>query len=407
MNKIKFLSLSLVALLMACFTACENKYEAEHPAELVGTWTCLTNGYVEALVIKADGSVLSTGYDGEDYWENVAGNIVIKNNVATMTFEDGDNFKGHFDLVPGVAFTIYAEDGNHLTFNLCEEDLADEVVGMWVCNDAPMEENDDMLIQTFNADGTTLITGMTLIGDILNHQSAYKVIGDLLFIIMPEGYELQCSCSRIQYNANGTTMGDVMTHYSFVVTEDFKVIKDTFTWLRIKQSLDLAGKTYNYHDVFVTNVDGVDKEINILGDSFNFAKMDGSELDIKLKSTLFKVEFPKADTIKYTCRHSSELEVSVEAPIAVEGNKLTIKMSEVYPSCKDVVLYTFQDADNSQMHMYMPTTSFINFFGNMQVTMMAQLGQLDLNDAAAVKAVYDNIDAAVNTINVSLVFKAK
>ena len=100
MKKIKFLTLSLLALLMACFTACENKYEAEHPAELVGTWTCLTNGYVEALVIKADGSALSTGYDGEDYWENVAGNIVIKNNVATMIFEDGDNFKGHFDLVP-------------------------------------------------------------------------------------------------------------------------------------------------------------------------------------------------------------------------------------------------------------------------------------------------------------------
>ena len=58
------------------------------------------------------------------------------------------------------------------------------------------------------------------------------------------------------------------------------------------------------------------------------------------------------------------------------------------------------------MHMYMPTSSFINFFGNMQVTMMEQLDQIDLNDAAAVKAIYDNIDAAVNTINVSLVMTA-
>jgi len=56
--------------------------------------------------------------------------------------------------------------------------------------------------------------------------------------------------------------------------------------------------------------------------------------------------------------------------------------------------------------MYMPTSSFINFFGNMQVTMMEQLDQIDLNDAAAVKAIYDNIDAAVNTINVSLVMTA-
>lgn len=54
----------------------------------------------------------------------------------------------------------------------------------------------------------------------------------------------------------------------------------------------------------------------------------------------------------------------------------------------------------------MPTSSFINFFGNMQVTMMEQLDQIDLNDAAAVKAIYDNIDAAVNTINVSLVMTA-
>ena len=43
----------------------------------------------------------------------------------------------------------------------------------------------------------------------------------------------------------------------------------------------------------------------------------------------------------------------------------------------------------------------------MKVKLMAAAGQLDLNDAVAVKAVYDNIDAAVNTINVSLVFKAK
>ena len=94
---------------------------------------------------------------------------------------------------------------------------------------------------------------------------------------------------------------------------------------------------------------------------------------------------------------------TVEAPIAVDGNKMTLKMSDVYPIAKDVDLYTFQDADCSQMHMYLPTYSFINFFGNMQVIMMAQQKQLDLKDTAAVKAVYDNIDAVVNTINVSFV----
>ena len=93
----------------------------------------------------------------------------------------------------------------------------------------------------------------------------------------------------------------------------------------------------------------------------------------------------------------------VEAPIAVDGNKMTIKISEEYPGLKDVDMYTFQDQDNTQMHMYMPTYSFINFFGNMQVIMMSQLDMIDTTDAAAVKAIYDSIDDAVETINVSFV----
>ena len=76
------------------------------------------------------------------------------------------------------------------------------------------------------------------------------------------------------------------------------------------------------------------------------------------------------------------------------------------PSCKDVDLYSFQDYDDCQLHMYMPTYAFINFFRNMQVTMMAQMGQLDLTDDAAVKAVYDSLSKAVETINVSFVMKA-
>ena len=155
--------MSLLALLMACFTACENnKYDVDHTAELVGTWTSLKPGYGEALVIKADGTVLSTGIENGEYWENVAGKLVIKGNVATMTFEDGDVFKGHLDVVPGVAFTIYEENGENWTFNLCEEDLADEVVGMWVCNDVTEgSQEGDMRIKLYNENGTVSLTGFT------------------------------------------------------------------------------------------------------------------------------------------------------------------------------------------------------------------------------------------------------
>ena len=55
------------------------------------------------------------------------------------------------------------------------------------------------------------------------------------------------------------------------------------------------------------------------------------------------------------------------------------------------------------MHMYMHSTGFVNFFGNMQVTIMEQMGLLDTTDAAAVKAVFQSIDEAVETINVSFV----
>ena len=50
----------------------------------------------------------------------------------------------------------------------------------------------------------------------------------------------------------------------------------------------------------------------------------------------------------------------------------------------------------------------MNIFCNMQVTLMEQMGLIDTSDAAAVKAVFDSIDEAIETVNVSLVMtKAK
>ena len=37
---------------------------------------------------------------------------------------------------------------------------------------------------------------------------------------------------------------------------------------------------------------------------------------------------------------------------------------------KDVKVYTFQDKDDTQMHMYMPTSSFEKFFANTSVHVM-------------------------------------
>ena len=407
MKIFKFMIVALVAMLglTACEKDCDHDFiDVDHSADLVGTWTCFTAGYAEALVISADGSALSTGVEEMEYWENVAGNIVVKNGKVTMTFEDGDNFEGHIDIIPGMAFSIHNEEGERLTYNYCANDLADEVLGMWVCNDGLPGEEKDFAITTYSDNGKMTMTTQTtpeafIPTDFVNVDVDYKVVGDLKFHIVPN----LSTVARIVYTPNGTSLGDILTQTIHILPENSNdLVEISSTFLRVNQSLDLAGKKYDYIKTFVTNVDGLDQDINFMGYTFNFAKMDGTTIDQMLKALLFSVEFPSANKIKYSCRFSSGVQ-TVEAPIAVDGNKMTLKMSELYPTAKDVDLYTFQDADCSQMHMYMPTYAFINFFGNMQVIMMSQLGQLDTNNAEAVKAVFDSIDNAVNTINVSFV----
>ena len=411
MKIFKFMIVALVA--MFGFIACD-KHECndyDHSADLVGTWTCLQEGYAEALVIKADGSAVSTGYDGTEYWENVAGSIVVENGNITFTFEDGDNFKGHFDIIPGMAFSIYTEEGNRLTFNYCANDLSDEVIGMWVCNntlDNVDNAENDMLIQTFNADGSVVVTGyMADVDDFLTNATGatYKVIGDLMFHLTPkhaieEGYA-SCIAMRIAYAPNALAYGDVMNLTLYVPVAD-KVIESTTSFLRIKQHLELPGTKYDYMKTFVTNVKGEDKDIPFLNTSFNFAKMDGSIIDKFLKSILFTVEFPEANKIKYSYLLEGK-NIVIDAPIEVDGNKMTIKMSANNPAYQDVDMYAFQDQDNTQMHWYMPTTSFEKFFGNTSVALMLGYGQLDKDDTEGIANVYKTIADAVESINLSIV----
>ena len=108
---------------------------------------------------------------------------------------------------------------------------------------------------------------------------------------------------------------------------------------------------YDYIKTFVTNVKGLDKDIEFMGTTFNFAEMDGVKLDKALKTILFNVEFPDANTIKYSCYYKGQ-NMSMEAPIVVDGNKMTVKMSEKSAAFKDVDLYAFQDQDNTQFHIY-------------------------------------------------------
>ena len=379
--------------LNSCSDDCDHEFiEYDYSQALVGTWTCMEANYAEALVINADGSVLSTGIEDGEYWENIKGNIKTVNNKMTLTYEDDDNFEGRFEMLSGEAFTIYEENGESFTYRYCANDLSDELLGMWVCTQTPSGNPDDILVQTFYENDKSIYTGFYPYanGTILNNESKYKIFGDLNFIKAEGGYLVW----KLIYTPKGTSFGDIMT---FTNTDN-----TTVSWLRIKQYLELPGMKYDYIKTFVTNVKGLDKDIEFMGTTFNFAKMDGVKLDKMLKTLLFTVEFPDANTIKYGCYYNGQ-NMSMEAPIVVDGNKMTVKMSEKNPALKDVDLYTFQDQDNTQMHMYMHSTGFVNFFGNMQVTIMEQMGLLDTTDAAAVQAVFDSIDDAVETINVSFV----
>ena len=402
MKFFKFLAVALVAMLgfSACEKDCDHDFiEVDHSKDLVGTWTCFTEDFAETLVINADGSALSSGVKDGKYWENVKGNIKTVNNKMTMTFEDNDNFEGRFEMIPGESFTIYKENGKSLTYRYCANDLSKDIVGMWVCTQLPVGEEGDMVILTFQEGGKVIVTGKLPGTDsyAVNAEFNYKVFGDLNIVYGKHGPFV----FKFNVASNATKLGDIMNLTAFGPTEN-GVVEETVSFLRIKQNLELKGMKYDYNKIFVTNVKGLDKDVEFLGATVNFAKLDGVMFDKFLKALCFAVEFPDANTIKYSYLYNGQI-ISTEAPIVVEGNKITVKISSKNAAFKDFDLYTFQDQDNCQMHIYMNATGFVNFLGNMQVKIMERKGLIDTTDAAAVKAVFDNIDEAIETINVSLV----
>ena len=410
MKKIKFLTMSLLALFMACFTACESKYDVDHTAELVGTWTCLQEGYAEALVIKADGSAVSTGVENREYWENVAGNIVVENGNITMTFEDNDNFKGHFDIVPGVAFSIFTEDGEHMTYNYCKEDLSEEIVGMWVCNDGTTLEKNGITIHTYTETGKTWLTTAVSAGTgdfALNEETEYKVIGNMMFLKLKhnplESGDNAYGAALLTYTPNATSAGDIMTMHSYMSTTN-GFLKEVDSFLRVKQSLDLTG-TYDYTSAYVSNAEGTDEDFTIFGHTFNMANIEAGNFDMFLRSELFCVDL-NANTIKQYYRTNGR-DIEVVIPITVDGNKVTLDLSAENPAFRKVDMHMFQDADNSQLHMYMHTDAFINYFANLELFDLISDGKINPTDAAAVEKVFADMDARVQSINVSMVFKAR
>lgn len=411
----KIFKLMLVALVATLgFTACDNEPEHiydDHSADLVGTWSCLTENYAEVIIINADGSAVSYGVEDGEYWENVRGTVTVKENKITMIFEDDDNFTGHFDIIPGQAFSLFEDTGERYIYQYCANDLSDEIIGMWVCNEGLSLEANGMAIQSYTENGKTYLTtaaSPATSNAVTNEEAEYRVIGDLMIINMSDKTFLpgvtQYYAVRLTYVPNANSLGDMMYMSAYSPTND-KYEKITNSWLRVKQYHNLNGKTYEYKSAYVTNVKGKDEDFSIMGNIFNIANINAGDFDSILGSTLFCVEL-NANSIKHKYILNGQDEV-FDAPITVEGNKVTLDMSAVNPALRKVEMYMYQDADDSQLHMYMHTDAFINYFGNLEVITMLQGGKIDKTDNAAIEKVFSGMEARIESINVSFVLKAR
>lgn len=378
---------------------------AAHVEDFAGTWTCLQADYAEALVISADGSAVSTGLENGEYWENIAGKVVVEGDKVHMKFEDNDNFSGHFDIIPGLALSLYTDEGKRYTYKYCENDLADEIVGMWVDTQTSGIDT-PMIIQTYENNGKAYFTGflMDMNEYVTNAETTYKVVGNLMIQKIPEGIgegDFNYIIRQLQYVPNGNSLGDLL-----IVTATANVDGEAMTlitsMLRIKQNLDLADKAYNYSSAYISNAKGKDEDFSITGNTFNISKIKADDFNMMFHSVLFALEF-NTDSIKQTFN----VDTVFDTPITVDGNKVTLKMSTGNPSFRDVEMFMFQDKDNTQLHIYMPTKSFINYFANLELVTLLTESKIDPADTDAVAKVFADMDERIDSINVSFVLKAR
>lgn len=413
MKIFKLMAIALVA--MVGLNSCSKDCDHDFTQDIVGTWTILEEGQAEAMVINPDGSFEVTGVmKGGSLYES-KGTIKVVNNKVSLVFEGDDEVtEGRLELVSGKSLSIVINDEYdvRLTYDYCKNDISDEIVGMWVChNGLPGAEN-DMAIISYSEDGKMTMTAQAsdfIAGDFVKQESKYKVIGDLVFKILPvedvpEGITPYI-VSRMIYTPNGTTLGDILTENQYVYSEN-GLVELTSSWLRVKESLNLTGKVYDYSASYVTNAKGIDEDFNITGCTFNMANIKAGDFDMMFRSVLFCVEFPNATTMKQYFRPNG-IDGGFETPITVEGNKVTLDMSAGNPAFRKVDMYMYQDADDSQLHIYMPTSSFINYFANLEITTMLIEGKIDTSDATAVAKVFADMEARVESINVSFVMKAR
>ena len=413
MKIFKIMAVALVAMLgfNSCSEDCDHDFiEHDFTQELVGTWTTLNGELAEAMVIKADGSFTTTGImkGGTLYEEK--GTIKVVNNKVTLAFDgDKDTFEGRLEFVAGKSLSLVMFDDNavRLTYDYCENDLSDEILGMWVCTDAPTENGEAMIVHTFMENDKAIYTGFGTYVDeyLVNEETTYKVIGDILFYALPQDKlaegEYPYITKKLTYKPNGIAYGEIMEEKS--MKSD---VERTSTMLRIKQNLNFTGKTYDYSTAYVTNAKGEDEDFTIMGNTFNIAKIKAGDFDKMFRADHFSVELD-ANSFKYKLRLDNGQDTGFDTPMTIDGNKVTLDMSAINPALRKVEMRMFQDANDTQVHVYMHTDAFINYFANMEVYTSILEGKINPADTAAIEKVFADMEARVESINVSFVMKAR
>ena len=405
MKIFKLMAIALVAMvgLNSCSKDCDHEFiEHDFTKDIVGTWTTLNGELAEAMVIKEDGSFTTTGVmkGGSLYEEK--GTIKVVNNKVTLTFDgDKDTFEGRLEFVAGKSLSIVMFDDNdvRLTYDYCENDFSDEIVGMWVCTEGVFgNEEESSIIVTYKDNGKAYFSGFfpETNGYVNQIESNYKVIGNMIFSSVEDG--TRYLIKEIDIIPNGTELGDIMTTYDLTTGTNP-------SFLRIKQSLDLTGKTYDYSSAYVSNAKGKDEEFSMLGHTFNMANIAGHNFNMLFRSELFCVDL-NANSITQRFR-ANDRDIEIVIPITVDDNKVTLDLSAENPAYRKVDMYMFQDADNSQLHMYMHTNDFINYFANMELYNLLAAGEITADNTTAIEKVYTDMEARIESINVSFVFKAR
>ena len=407
----KFFKLMMIAFLAILgLNSCSNDstppldfIEVDYSKDLVGTWTYVEGEQAEVIEIKEDGSFSITGVmiHGALYEEK--GTIKVVNNKVSLVFEGDDEvFEGRLEFVTGKSMSIVfnKEYDVRLTYDYCKTDLSDEIVGMWVLNNGQ-----EMRIHTFEKNGNAVFTGWSDALDEFSvlENSKYKVVGDLIFqgFSTDEGATYKYIASKLIYTPDGTAHGDIMSfkHLLFDGTETVQ------SWLRVKEYINLPEKIYDYSSAYVSNAKGKDEDFTILNGTFNIDNINAGDFDVILGAGLYCVEL-NANSIKHKSRPYGE-DVEVVTPITVDGNKVTLDFSTLYPALRKVDMYMYQNVNDSQLHMYMHTNAFINYFANLEVMSLLKYGEIDPTDAAAVEKVFTNMESRVESINVSFVLKAR